>query len=99
MIRSHALAFERETTALRRELQPVFFPETSPDVVEDFAITSDADLTRAVERMHRLALAYNDAIRQAFTISKASSASAFKSPQFRRNLEGAARLSDRISHY
>ena len=99
MIRSHALAFERETTALRRELQPVFFPETSADAVEDIAITSDADLTRAVERMHRLAIAYNDAIRQAFTISKASSASAFKSPQFRRNLDGAARLSDRISHY
>ncbi len=99
MIRSRAAAFERETTALRRELQPVFFPEKSADVVEDLAITSDADLTHAVERMHRMAIAYNDAIRQAFTISIASSASAFKSPQFRRNLEGAARLSDRISHY
>ena len=68
-------------------------------LVEDVAIDSDADLTRAVDRLHRLALANNDAIRQAFTISKASSASAFKSPQFRRNLEEAARLADRISRY
>jgi hypothetical protein len=62
-------------------------------------IDSDADLARAVDHLHRLAIANNEAIRQAFTISKASSASAFKSAQFRRNLEGAARLSDRISQY
>ena len=99
MMRSQAAAFERESAALQRELQPVFLSATQSDVVEDFAIVTDADLARAVERVHRLALANNDAIRQAFTISKASSASAFKSPQFKRNLEGAARLSDRISRY
>jgi hypothetical protein len=99
MMRSQAAAFERENAALRRELLPVFLSETSSDVVEDFAIVTNADLARAVERLHRLAVANNDAIRQAFTISKASSASAFKSPQFKRNLEGAARLSDRISRY
>jgi hypothetical protein len=99
MLRSQATAFERENAALRRELQPVFLAETASDVVEDFAIVTDADLARGVERLYRLALANNDAIRQAFTISKASSASAFNSPQFKRNLEGAARLSDRISRY
>ena len=99
MMRSQAAAFDRENAALRRELEPVFLAETSSDVVEDFAIATDADLARAVERLHRLALTNNEAIRQAFTISKASSASAFKSPQFKRNLEGAARLSDRISRY
>lgn len=99
MMRSHALAFARENAALRRELQPIFLSETSADSVDDFPIDSDADLARAVERLHHLAIANNDAIRQAFMISKASSASAFKSAQFRRNLEGAARLSDRISRY
>jgi len=98
MVRSHSVAFSRENAALQRELQTVFFSETSSPV-EDFAIGNDADLRRAVERLHRWALANNEAIRQAFTISKASSASAFKSPQFKRNLEGAARLSDRISQY
>ena len=99
MLRSQAAAFERENAALRRELQPVFLADTSSDAAEDLAIVTDADLARVVERLHRLALANNEAIRQAFTISKASSASAFKSPQFKRNLEGAARLSDRISRY
>ena len=99
MVHSRAVAFERESTALRLELQPVFFRDTAADVGEDLAIASDADLARAVERIHRLALAYNEAISQAFTISRASSASAFKSPQFRRNLEGATRLSNRVSQY
>lgn len=99
MMRSHATAYERENAALRGELQPVFLSETPSDGFENFAIENDADLTRAVERLHRLALANNDAIRQAFTISKASSASAFMSAQFRRNLEVTARLSNRISQY
>ncbi|HEY2962901.1 MAG TPA: RNA polymerase sigma factor [Pyrinomonadaceae bacterium] len=99
MMGEHASAYARETAALRRELQPVFLSETSPDVIEDFAISSDADLARAVERLHRLAIASNEAIGQAFTISTQSSAAAFKSTQFRRNLEAAARLSERISQY
>lgn len=99
MMRSHALAFERENAALRRELQPVFGSATVPDPIDDIAINSDADLARTIERLHRLAIANNEALRQAFTISKASSASAFKSAQFQRNLEGAARLSERISQY
>jgi hypothetical protein len=99
MMRSHALAFERENAALRSALQAIFFAETTSGPADDFSIESDEDLTRAVERLHRLAVANNDAIARAFTISKASSAAALKSPLFRRNLEGAAQLSDRISHY
>ena len=99
MMRANALAFEIENAALRSALQPIFFTETSLGSAEDFSIQTDEDLTRAVERLHRLAVATNDAIRQAFTISKASSATALKSPQFRRNLEGAARLSNRISKH
>jgi RNA polymerase sigma factor (sigma-70 family) len=99
MIREHALAFEDETIALRRELQPVFFSETPLNQPELSAISSDADLARAVEGLYRLALANNEALRQAFTISVQSSAAAFKSPQFRRSLEGATRLSKQISRY
>ena len=97
MVRDHAAALNRETTALRRELEPIFFSETSANGVEDFTIDNDADLTRAIERLHRLALANNEAIRQAFTISSESSAAAFKSPQFARGLAGAAGLSSRIA--
>lgn len=99
MMAEHASGYARETAALRRELQPVFFGEAYPEVIEDFSINSDADVARAAERLNRLAVAVNDAIGQAFTISKQSSALAFKSSQFRRNLEAAARLSEGISQY
>src|SRR5688572_474998 len=97
MMREHALAYQRETAALRRQLQPIFFSATPANVAEDLAVNSDADLTRAVERLHRTALANNKAISLAFTLSTESSAAAFKSPQFR--LEGAARLAERIAQY
>jgi RNA polymerase sigma factor (sigma-70 family) len=99
MMAEHASGYAREIAALRRELQPVFFGETSPEVIEDFSIASDADVARAAERLNRVAVAINDALGQAFTISRQSSAVAFKSSQFRRNLEAAARLSEGISQY
>ncbi|MFN2408092.1 MAG: RNA polymerase sigma factor [Pyrinomonadaceae bacterium] len=99
MMRDHANAWARETAALRGELSPVFFSGAAAEEAEDFSINSDADLTRAIERLHRLALANNEAIGQAFTISARSSAAAFKAPQFKRSLEVAARLSNRISEY
>ena len=99
MMAEHASAYAREIAALRRELQPVFFAETAADASEDFAIGNDSDLTRAAECLNRLAVATNEALGQAFTISKQSSAATFSSSQFRRNLEVAARLSERISQY
>jgi hypothetical protein len=99
MMRDHANACARETVALRRELEPVFFSGAAAESVEDLSINSDADLARAIERLHKLALANNEAIGHAFTISARSSAAAFKASQFKRSLEVAARLSDRISEY
>jgi hypothetical protein len=98
MMRDHANACARETAALQRELNPVF-SGSAAEKVEEFSINSDADLTRAIERLHKLALANNEAVGQAFTISSRSSAAAFKSAQFKRSLELAAQLSDRISDY
>ena len=99
MIREHALLLQSELEALRKQLQPVFFSETVLDRSDASAISSDADLARAVEDLHRLALTNNDAIRQGFTISAQSSAAAFKAPQFRRSLEETAKLSKRIAQY
>jgi RNA polymerase sigma factor (sigma-70 family) len=99
MIRQHADAYKRDLVALHRELQPIFFSETTLNVADDLAIEDDADLARAVERLYRLATANNDAIRQAFTISSQSSAVALRAAQFRRSLEGAAQLSNSISQY
>jgi hypothetical protein len=96
MLREHSTAFERETAALREDLAPIF-ALGKVDVTDDLTIESDADLIRAVEHLHRLALATNEAIRAAFTISNQSSASAFRAAQFRQSIAKAQLLAQRIS--
>ena len=99
MLQQHAAAFARENAILRQEIQPVFFPGSSLNVGEDVSIQSDADLARAVERLHKLALSNNVAIRSALTISAQSSAAAIKSPAFWQSLERAESLAQRIGQY
>ncbi|HEU4432211.1 MAG TPA: RNA polymerase sigma factor [Pyrinomonadaceae bacterium] len=98
MVREQAAAFERESALLRRELQPIFFVGGESNAVEQVAIADDADLAAAVEKLHKLALANNEAVRSAFTISSRSSASALKS-SFWRSSESAETLAQRIGRY
>ena len=99
MLREHAAAFERENTALQQEIQPIFFPGMSVTVGDEALLQSDADLTRAIERLHKLALSNNDAIRSAFTISSQSSATALKSGAFWQSLLRAEKLAEKIGQY
>jgi hypothetical protein len=99
MLREHASAFERQTAQLRAEIQPVFFPGLTMSGAEEASIQNDAELARAVERLHKLALANNAAIRTALTISSQSSASAIKSRQFWNSLVSAEKLAARIKEY
>jgi RNA polymerase sigma factor (sigma-70 family) len=98
MVREQAAAFERETALLRRELQPIVFAGGESNVIEDLEIANDADLAAAVEKLHKLALANNEAVRTAFTISSRSSAAALKST-FWRSSANAERLAVRIERY
>jgi hypothetical protein len=98
MVHEQASAFAQETALLRRELQPVFFPGAGSDVVAELAIDTDADLAAAVEKLHKLALANNDAVRTAFTISSRSSASSLRS-SFWRSSANAQGLAQRIERY
>ena len=98
MVREHAAALERETAALRQEIQPIFFSDPPAFAAEEIEIAGDVDLARAVERLHKLALANNDALRAAFTIS-AQSSKAVKSLQFWRSLCSAENLAVRIKKY
>lgn len=98
MIREHANAFERETAILREELHPIFFASAPSSGVEEFAIDNDADLAVAVERLHKLALANNDAVRAAFTISSRSSVAPLKS-SFWRMSASAQSLARKIERY
>ena len=99
MLHEHAAAFERETAVLRQEIQPVFFAGASVPGAEGGSINSDADLARAVERLHRVALANNDAVRSAFTTSSHSSAAAVKSAAFWHALFKADELAKQIERY
>ena len=99
MLHEHARAFERETAVLRREIRPVFFAESSMQVAEEITIQNDGELARAVEQLHQLALANNQAIRSAFTISKDSSAVAIKSVTFWQSMARAEQLAARIAQY
>ena len=97
MVHEQAAAFERETALLRRDLQPIFFMGAESSAGEELTIASDADLAVAVERLHKLALANNDAVRTAFVISSRSSAGALRSSFWRlsANAQGLARRIER----
>ncbi len=99
MLRHEAASFARENALLRREIQPVFFPGSSLHVAEEVAIQSDADLARAAESLHKLALSNNVAIRSALTISAQSSDAAIKSAAFWQSLERAEGLAQVIAQY
>jgi hypothetical protein len=99
MVHEHAIAFESKNSVLRQKIGPIFFPGATTDVAEEISIETDADLARAVERLHKLALSDNDVIGSAFTISAQSSANAIKSAAFWQSLNKASQLAKAISHY
>ncbi len=99
MLHEHATAFARETAALRQEIQAVFFPGASVPGSEGGVINSDAELARAIERLHKLALSNNEAVRSAFTTSSHSSAVAVKSAAFWQALFKAEELAKKIQNY
>jgi RNA polymerase sigma factor (sigma-70 family) len=99
MLHQHASAFEKENAALRQEIQPIFFPGSPLQVSEEGPIQNDADLARAIERLHKLALSYNDAVRSAFVISTQSSATAIKAAAFWQSILRAEKLAGRIRQY
>jgi RNA polymerase sigma factor (sigma-70 family) len=99
MIREHAAAIEEQTAQLRNELRPIFFSDATTFVTEEVLIQNDADLDRAIGRLHRLTLANNGAIRSAMTISAHSSAAAIKSRQFWSSLIGVGELAAQIKSF
>jgi len=76
----------------------VFFPGSAFEVGEH-SIQSDADLARAVEQLHRLALSNNEAIRSALTTSAQSSDAALKSSAFWQSLQRVENLAGAIMQY
>jgi len=99
MIHEHAAGLEQKTALLRQETQPVFFPGVALPAPEEVPIQSDNDLARAVERLNKLTLSNNAAIRAALTISAQSSAVAIRSASFYQSLQKAEQLARSIRQY
>jgi RNA polymerase sigma factor (sigma-70 family) len=99
MLDQHAAAFETQNAALRQEIQPVFFPASALYSAEESPIQNDAELARAVDRLHRMASSNNEAIRSAFTISSHNSAAALKSPAFWQSILRVENLVKRVAEY
>jgi RNA polymerase sigma factor (sigma-70 family) len=98
MVRQHATAYAREMAVVREDLRPIFFAGAPSGGVEENAITNDADLAVAVQRLHKLALSNNEAVQTAFTISTRGSSAALKS-SFWTLSASAERLAQRIDRY
>lgn len=98
LIRSHARAYRQESAALRREIQPIFFPEAAPGSGQTReVINDDAELIRAIERLFNLASANDTVIRSAFTASTGSETmTSIKTTQFYQSLQNAEALAERI---
>ena len=77
----------------------MFFPGASAPGVEGSLINTDADLARAIERVHKLALSNNEAVRSAFTTSSQSSAIGVKSTAFWQALFKAEELAKKVQNY
>lgn len=99
MLRHHAASFARENAVLRQEIQPIFFPGASIPVGVPDPIHNDHELPEAVERLQRLALSNNVAIRSALVISKDSSDAHIKSVAFWQSLERAESLAQGIARF
>jgi DNA-directed RNA polymerase specialized sigma24 family protein len=92
MIRAHAEACLRNTRAIERGLAP-FSPPTRRGAGVAAAITNDAEMMRAVERLSRLTRENDEALRAAFTLSqRGQSLAPIKSARFWDSLEAAEQL-------
>jgi DNA-directed RNA polymerase specialized sigma24 family protein len=99
LIREHARNFADETGAMRQQLQPVIGAvEQANERSAEVDVRSDADLLAAIERLFKLGMANDLAVRSAFAIpTHATTGSSVKMAQLWRSLIDAERLSREIA--
>jgi hypothetical protein len=96
LINEHVQAFLRETTALRRELEPMF--ATAAPAEMEAEITNDAELARAVKHLFELASTNDESVSTSFSLfSGRQERVLVKSPQFWRSFRSAEKLAERIA--
>jgi DNA-directed RNA polymerase specialized sigma24 family protein len=69
LIRTHARAFQQETTGLRQELSPIFFSGGGLGNVSGPNINDDSELVRVVFKLFDIGAANDRSVRSAFSVS------------------------------
>ena len=96
LVRNHADALRRESSALREDLAPIFL-NNQGDSGEPGSVQHAADLSVAIERLYKLASSVDETVRSAFTASSdTSAATLIKSPNFRGSLVATEKIAGRI---
>ena len=97
LIKNHADALRRETSALREDLAPIFFTNAGAGSESgSMQITTDADLIVAIERLYKLASSVDETVRSAFSASDAPAPTLIRSPSFRGSLIAAEKIAATI---
>jgi len=97
LIKNHADALRRETSALREELAPIFFTnEGAGSESGSIQVENEADLTAAIERLYTLASSVDETVRSAFSASDGPASTLIRSPNFRVSLIATEKIAGRI---
>lgn len=97
MIGEHAQALAQQTASLRQELQVIFPSQNTDNATEEIKLSSDKDLSRAVNQLFDLCSQYTQVLRSAFIISSGErNATVIGNKQFWRSLKQAENLGTRI---
>lgn len=89
MARAHALAIQRETAELRRQLQPIFFPQAPDEAGE---VSNEDDLAAIAERLVELTSLHDNRISKAFSQSTGAASAIELDQQLGRSLRAVERL-------
>jgi hypothetical protein len=93
----HVSAFQRETEALRRQLEPLFFSPSPVDEIDDDTPVSVTTLAQASARLFSLGSSHDVTIGHGFAASvDGAKADAVASPAFWQSLRRAERLAARL---
>jgi RNA polymerase sigma factor (sigma-70 family) len=98
LIRQHARGLQQESSALHRDLAPVFPALAEEKVAEVAKMESDADLEAGIQRLYLICAENDRIVRLAFSISPDSARdSSISTERFWRSLQTAENLATKIS--
>jgi hypothetical protein len=97
MIREHARVVERETKALRLELQPIFLP--AGNVKTDGDTEGFADMGMAIGRLLDASSSNEKAIRMAFALSAGDQPLYIKSEEFWQSMRRVEALAAKLQEW